>query len=109
MARPTPAIIMALLLTFGLAAGCGGSSTVVNLDQGGQVRGTVVEVVARNILELELLRIRDDAGKLWSFSTGEGFIGFTPSHLREHQLAGEPVIVRYTVQGETLLAVEVAD
>ena len=73
-----------------------------------QVRGRIIEVVERNVTELELLRIADAEGKEYSFVT-DGFIGFTPAHLKLHQLFGEPVLVTYRVQGEQLMAVEVTD
>ena len=73
-----------------------------------QVRGRIIEVVARNITTLELLRIRDDAGREYSF-VAERFIGFTPAHLKEHQLFGLLVLVTYQVRGEQLVAVAVED
>ena len=69
----------------------------------------VVEVVGRSITELDSLRIRDEAGKEWTFASDEGFVGFTPSHLREHQLMGATVVVTYVRQGDTLVAVDVGD
>jgi hypothetical protein len=69
----------------------------------------VVEVVGRSITELDSLRIRDEAGRVWTFASDEGFVGFTPSHLREHQLVGAPVVVTYVTQGDTLVVVDVSD
>ncbi len=51
-----------------------------------------MEVVARNITEVETLRLLGEDDREYRF-TSEGFVGFTPSHLREHQLFGQPVIV----------------
>ena len=101
----------ALLLTVALAAGCGGNSATATpaLGAGGQVRGLVVEVVGRNIAEVETIRVRDDFGKVWTFVGAEGNIGVTPSHLREHQLTGQSVLVTYVMRGDTLVAVDVAD
>ncbi len=74
-----------------------------------QVRGHVVDVVVRNFIEVESLRIRDEAGTIWSFRGADGFIGFTPSHVKEHQLQGLSVLVSYVREGETLVAVHLAD
>ncbi len=89
----------ALALTL---AGCSGQPRE-------QVRGHVVDVVVRNFTEVESLRIRDDAGKIWDFKGAEGFIGFTPSHVKEHQLQGLSVLVSYVREGDTLVAVHLAD
>ena len=77
--------------------------------KGGQVQGRVLEVVGRSIVELETLRIRDETGKEWTFGAAQGSIGFTPSHLREHQLAGESVLVTYVTRGGELLVVDITD
>jgi hypothetical protein len=77
-----------------LVLACGGNGAAANPDATEQVHGHVVEVVARNITEVETLRIRDESGQVWVFTT-EGFAGFTPSHLREHQLFGQAVVVSY--------------
>ena len=92
-----------LLLTAALLslAACGGGETW-------QVRGQVIEVSARDFAELETLGIRDDAGREYRFTT-EGFVGFTPSHVREHQLLGQSLLVTYEKRGEELVAVALAD
>ena len=74
-----------------------------------QVRGHVVDVVVRNFTEVESLRIRDEAGKIWDFKGAEGFIGFTPSHVKEHQIQGLSVLVSYVREGDSLVAVHLAD
>ncbi len=73
-----------------------------------QIRGMVLEVVARNITEVETLRLLGEDGKEYRFTT-EGFVGFSPSHIREHQLFGEPVIVSYVQKGGRLVAVSITD
>ena len=56
------------------------------------VRGMVVEVDAASLLDLESLTVLDDAGKRWTF-VARGYRGFTPSHLNEHRVLGDPVTV----------------
>ena len=75
---------------------------------GATVRGHVVEVVGRSIVEVETLRLRDTGGKTWTFTT-EGFIGFSPAHLREHQLFGQTVLVTYVEKQGRLVAVNAVD
>ena len=91
-------LLLAALLSL---AACGGGETR-------QVRGQVIEVSARDFAELETLRIRDDAGREYRFTT-EGFVGFTPSHVREHQLLGQSLLVTYEKRGDELVAVALAD
>ena len=73
-----------------------------------QVRGQVVEVVPRSITEVETLRVRDEDGREYVFAT-EGFVGFTPSHLREHSLFGQTVLVTYREEDGRLVAVRTED
>ena len=91
-------LLLAALLSL---AACGDGETW-------QVRGQVIEVSARDFAELETLRIRDDAGREYRFTT-EGFVGFTPSHVREHQLLGQSLLVTYEKRGDKLVAVALTD
>ena len=77
-------------------------------EASGRVKGLIVEVAGRNIVELETLRIRAEDGKVWTF-TAEGPLEFSPSHLREHQLFGETATVSYVRRGDVLVAVEISD
>ena len=104
----------ALAATLLILLACrGGDATVTIVPPGssnttGQVKGLIVGVVGRNIVELETLRVRAEDGKVWTF-TAEGPLEFSPSHLREHQLFGQAVVVSYVRQGESLVAVEITD
>ena len=98
----------ALVLALALLSGCGGQ-TEATPESGLQVKGLVAAVEGRSITELESLEIRDETGKNWTFTAGAGFVGFTPSHLREHQLQGHPVTVTYAAEGDTLVAVNITD
>ena len=85
-----------------LSVSCNGNEKVEN------VRGIVVEVVGRNLLEVETLTVRTPDGKTWTFTT-DGPLPFTASHLREHQLFGQTVMVFFTKRGGRLVAVDLAD
>ncbi|MCY4365286.1 MAG: hypothetical protein OXE17_03555 [Chloroflexi bacterium] len=95
----TTSLVVAMSLLLGSGCDTGGSH---------QVRGQVVEAVPRSFSELEVLRIRDDEGREYEFKT-EGFIGFTPSHVREHQLFGQSLLVTYEKRGDLLIALKLED
>ena len=109
----SPLARAALAATFLMLLACGngddtGAATSRPGEASGEVQGLVVEVVGRNIVELETLRIRAEDGTVWTF-TADGPLEFSPSHLREHQLFGETVTVSYVRRGELLVAVEIGD
>jgi hypothetical protein len=101
-------VSVASFVVLALVLGCGGGGAAASPEATEQVRGRVVEVVTRNITEVETLRIRDESGRLWAFTT-EAFAGFTPSHLREHQLFGQSVVVSYVKKDSQLVAVNITD
>ena len=108
LARAALAATFLMLLACGSGDNAGAALTLSPGEAGGKVEGLVVEVVGRNIVELETLRIRTPDDKVWTF-TAEGPLEFSPSHLREHQLFGETVTVSYVRRGELLVAVEIGD
>ncbi len=73
-----------------------------------QVRGMILEVVARDLTEVALLRLRDSQGREWRFTT-DGPVGITPSHLKEHQVFGQTVQVTYTERQGQLVALAILD
>ena len=92
------AAVSALLIV----VACGGS--------GGErsVTGLVLEAVARDLVEIELLRVRDADGRVWEFTT-EGNVGISAAHLKQHQVLGEMVLVTYMEEGGSLIATDVSD
>ena len=95
------ALAVAVVVPLLLIAACGGGG-----DK--EVTGLVLEAVERDLVEIELLRVRDDDGRVWEFST-EGTVGVSAAHLRQHQLAGEKVLVTYREERGRLIAVDVRD
>ena len=100
LARSLCVTLVVLAMASGVGLGCEGDS--------GAVRGIVIEVVDRDIAEIETLRIRDGDGKLWSFTT-EGSLGKNGSHLRSHQLQGESILVAWVRKGDALVAIQLRD
>jgi hypothetical protein len=94
-------MIVALVLA-GFAVACGGDGSAA---QGAQtVRGLIVEVNARSLLELETLTIEGADGSRWRLEArGRSFGEFTPSHLREHMVQGLPVSASFHREGDVLV------
>ncbi|MCH7842112.1 MAG: hypothetical protein IID01_05030 [Chloroflexi bacterium] len=88
------------MLLIGLACGGDGGDNTVT--------GLVIEAVERDLVEIELLRVRDGDGKVWEFST-DGPVGISASHLRQHQVLGESVVVTYRKYRGSLIATDVRD
>lgn len=72
------------------------------------MRGVVVEAVDRDLAEIEMLRIRDGDGRLWTFTT-EGPLEKNGAHLRLHQVLGQTIEVRYEEWDGRLVAVGLRD
>ena len=104
-ALPGGVLATALLI---LAAACGGGDADPAAEANQQVRGLILDVVARNLTDVETLRLRAEDGVIWTFVT-DGYTGVSPSHLREHQLRGVKVLVSYVRKGDTLVALEITD
>ena len=106
-------LIMTLLLA---SVGCGSNTEVeTTITPGPQlsaepsaVMGHVVSVEAASIVAIKAFGVEDSEGVVWSF-IAEGPLEFTPSHLREHQLLGLPVVVTYLETTDGLLAVSLVD
>ena len=72
------------------------------------MRGIVVEVIDRNLAEIETLAIRDSDGRLWTFTTVEP-LEKNGAHLRLHQVLGQTIEVRYEERNGRLVATGLRD
>ena len=97
MARLAIVFLMSLLF----AAACAE-------NDGQSVSGQVVSVIPSGIDSFSSLTIEDSEGTLWTFQGGR-FPEFTPSHLTEHQIAGEAVRVTYEEAEDGTLTVIALD
>ena len=68
----------------------------------------VVDAVARNATEIELLIVRALGGRVWEFET-EGPIGIDAGHPLVHRDTEEGVEVGFLYRGDRLIALEVND
>ena len=103
-------IALALLLICALAACSADASDAPTLPSLQAVRGQVLHVEARSLIELEALEIQDESGAIWRFEgRGKVIPGFAPSHLNEHKLLGLSVKVTYYREGDALVLHDVTD
>lgn len=92
---------LGLLVLVMAAASCAAGDTV---------RGIVVDV--RGDLErIESFAVRTPGGEVLEFVPAPGlrFHDGPLSHIRAHLVSGEPVVVRYVSEDESLVAIEVRD
>ena len=68
----------------------------------------VLEAVDRDLAEIESLRIRDDGGRVWTFTT-DGPLEKNGAHLRLHRVLGQTIEVRYEERDGTLIAIGLMD
>ncbi len=72
--------------------------------------GTVHNYEAKSLLELESITIADRSGERREFfADGLRLEEFTPAHVREHMVLGDPVEVTYRESGDRLLIVSLRD
>ena len=100
--------LIAIVLVALMIASVAGTACFGGGDDSGVVRGLVIEVVDRDITQIETFRIRDDSGRLWTFTT-EDDIGMSGSHLRLHGVLGESVSVVWTERDGRLIATQLRD
>ena len=72
------------------------------------VRGVVVEAIDRNLAEIGTLRLRDEDGRVWTFTT-EGALEKNGAHLRLHQVLGQTIEVTYEEREGRLIATSLRD
>ena len=72
--------------------------------------GLVTAVESRSLLAFESIDVADQSGSVTKFNSGgQRFEEFTPSHVREHMLAGDLVEVTYRKSGDDLIIVSLRD
>ena len=95
-----------------VAAGLGGcdGATEGQVEASLSFTGTVIDFKAESLLEFESITVANESGVVLDFhSEGNRFEEFTPAHVREHMVLGDPVEVGYREIGERLLIVSLRD
>ena len=72
--------------------------------------GFIMEFAPRSLLDFESIKVVDESGTVMEFhSGGRRFSHFTPSHIREHMVLGQGVVVSYREDGGEFHIVEITD
>lgn len=99
---------VALLIAASVACAGGSSDGNLSAQQTEIVRGLIFEVNTKSLLDIESLTLVDDVGNTWIFGGG-GFRGFTPSHLNEHRVLGDPITVTFHRKNGDLVIDKISD
>ena len=73
------------------------------------VTGRVISVFPKSITIVEKITVVDIDGHHWTFESDGEYSGFTPSHLLEHQVAGDPIKIKYRELAGKLLIITIQD
>ena len=104
------AVLTALALALTLAACDSGKDGDAGGPETMSVHGQIQEVEARSLLEIGSLTVRDGNGRDWVIDGGgTATSGFSPSHVREHMVLGQPVTVFFHRDGDVLVLDDITD
>jgi hypothetical protein len=96
------ALGVALLLVFGLG--------LYTASQAPRVRGVITNVQSRDIGHASSITVRTSDGREIRFQVSDEVDQhWTPGHLRDHMLLGEPITVLYRRVGDDLIAYRILD
>ena len=73
------------------------------------IEGYVTNVSAANLLNVDWFEIETKSGKVMRFEVTGSLGSFTPSHMRQHMLIGDPISITYYEKGEKFNASLVED
>jgi hypothetical protein len=95
------AVAVVAALAIAALAGCAGNTETVI--------GRLIDVQSSGLLDLESIEVIDEDGRQWKLE-GSGVFGhLTPSHLRQHMLAGEQLQVSFHRDGDVLVIDRLSD
>ena len=103
-------LLIALSLALSSAV-CGSSENgVIDGPETISVHGLLQEVEPRSLLEVGSLIVRDDDGRDWVIEgRGTEIAGFSPSHVREHMVLGQPIRVLFHREDGVLVLDDITD
>ena len=102
--------VIAVALAISSAACGSGEKHVIDGPGRMSVHGLLQEVEARCLLEIGSLTVRDTDGRDWVIEGGGTEIsGFSPSHVREHMVLGQPVTVFLHREDGVLVLEDITD
>jgi hypothetical protein len=94
--------LIRVLILISLILGCSSDSL--------EVTGLIISVESKEVNKLEKLTLKDVDGKIWIFNgDNKSFPHFTSHHLKEHQVSGHSVNIKYEQKGKELLLISIED
>ena len=91
-----------VLILISLILGCSSDSL--------EVTGLIISVESKEVNKLEKLTLKDVDGKIWIFNgDNKSFPHFTSHHLKEHQVSGHSVNIKYEQKGKELFLISIED
>ena len=78
------------------------------LNDSKEVTGLIIHFESFELDKLDKLTMKDSKGGIWVFEGGKkSFVDFSSHHLSEHQILGNPVMVRFEEQNGVLFIVSI--
>ena len=103
-------IVSILLLTITIAAAACVDDPDEQTTPPMNFSGLILEFTPGSLLEFESIKVVNEVGTVMEFhSGGRRFSHFTPSHLREHMVLGQGVVVSYREVGGVFHIVDITD
>ena len=99
------------LITVTLACGGGdGETSAASNSTVETVNGLVIEVHSKSLLELDTISLLTEIGDTMVLEArGKRFLGFDPSHLRDHMIQGTRLSISFHREGEVLVLDSIND
>ena len=102
-------VLIVVLIAVVVIQSCGGGISVGDSSIGGStVRGLVVGLESKSLTNLYSITLMDQSNREWYF-IARGYQGFSPSHLKQHMLLGDPVLVVFHEDGNDLIVDDIED
>jgi hypothetical protein len=103
-------LLIALAVAFTLVVCDSGKDSDVDGPEAMSVHGLVQHIEARSLLQVGSLTVRDDDGRDWVIEgRGTEIAGFSPSHVREHMVLGQPIRVLFHREDGVLVLDDITD
>ena len=75
-----------------------------------EVKGHIINIESSELNKVDKLTLKDFEGKVWILNgNNKSYSHFSSHHLKEHQISGHPVIIKYEKINKDLSIVSIKD